>query len=45
MVEDLCPDFGPEISLEEAMQKLEAWCIAGTKHAFAFNGRNEGAIE
>ena len=44
MIEDMHPDFGPEISFEAAMEKLEAWSEAHTEHAFLFNGENESVI-
>lgn len=44
MIKDIHPDFGPELSLEDAIQKLQAWNKAGTEHAFLFNGGNESVI-
>ncbi|PCI74315.1 MAG: hypothetical protein COB20_15305 [SAR86 cluster bacterium] len=44
MIKDIHPGFGPEISFEDAIQKLQAWSKAGTEHAFLFNGGNESVI-
>ncbi|MBL4893142.1 MAG: hypothetical protein JKX91_15235 [Rhizobiaceae bacterium] len=44
MIKDIHPSFGPEISLDEAIQKLKTWSVAGTEHSFHFNGENESVI-
>ncbi len=43
-MKEMHPDFGPEISLEDAMEKLNMWSAAGEQHAYLFNSKYEGVI-